>query len=241
MTIENDNYRFKKLIWDTEHLGLDTFELLLKNNLDENEIQQIKFIFDIKGLIYIKNLTKNRENSKFIGLFTSAVLYDTNVFFKCKLQKDDKLALTKYDYNICSTLRIDIEEFAGYDYSRFNKDIAFKEKSRTNIYSEWIKNAQSVDSKKFLTLEIKNVVLGYVLYSINETFYTIELISIKKEHESIGLGTILIEYIKQEALKNNIYEIFVGTQISNIKALNFYIKNGFYIVSTTDIYHWWKK
>lgn len=239
MTIDNECFSFKKLLWDTENFNINTYELFLKKDLHEKHIQELNFIFGIKGLIYIKNATQNRNNSKFIGLNFDAVLYDTNIFFKFNISNNEKFHSSEYNYKISSAFAMDIENFAIYEYSRFYKDTELRERSNKNIYSEWINNAQSIGSKKFLTIESQNTVTGYVLYQANPSEYTIELISTNKEYQNMKLGTILIECLKKEALNNSVSKIFVGTQISNVRAINLYIKNGFNVVSTTDIYHWW--
>lgn len=56
-----------------------------------------------------------------------------------------------------------------------------------------------------------------------------------------GVGTQLIEQIELYALKNNLSEIHVGTQLNNIKAQNFYIKCGFKHINNNSVYHWWIK
>jgi len=237
--IDNEYFCFNKLLWDTENLRLDTFLLLLKKDLSQIQLSKLNFIFDVKGLIYIKNATQFRENSKFIGLNTNAVLYDTNLFFKYNVKNEEDMILNEYNYEICPSLKIEIKDFAFYEYSRFYKDIRLRERSKNDVYSDWIKNAQSIKSKMFLTIKKQNNILGYILYEIKQSTYTIELISIKKEYQNMKLGTRLIYFLKKHALKNKVSSIFVGTQISNIKAINFYIRNGFHVMTSTDIYHWW--
>jgi ribosomal protein S18 acetylase RimI-like enzyme len=240
MLVDNEYFIFKKLLWDTENLNLDTYELVFKKGLIDNAIQEIKFLHNIKGLIYIKNPTNYRENSKYIGINTKSVLYDTNITLKCNIKKEENIELIDYNYKILSHLHSSIDDLINYAHSRFFKDLEFSNKSRTNIYLEWIRNAQKSDDKMFITLEYQSEVLGFLLYSEHNFVFTIELISIKKIYQNMQLGSKLIKILKNEALKKNINEIFVGTQISNIQAINFYIKNGFLVVNTTDIYHWWK-
>jgi ribosomal protein S18 acetylase RimI-like enzyme len=81
--------------------------------------------------------------------------------------------------------------------------------------------------------------LGYILFKVTNNICTIELIAVKSEYQNMKLGTKLLSFLNTHAIKNKISKIVVGTQISNLKAINFYIKNGFYVSETTDIYHWW--
>ena len=68
---------------------------------------------------------------------------------------------------------------------------------------------------------------------------------------SAFIGLVLKEYIiedmrniqeEYEYLKNlKVEKVYVGTQVSNIEAINFYFKNGFKIHKISSIYHIWKK
>ena len=53
------------------------------------------------------------------------------------------------------------------------------------------------------------------------------------QFRNIGLGSILIKYVKNWALKNNIFNIYLGVHKNNKSAVKLYKKNGFFIYKET--------
>jgi dTDP-4-amino-4,6-dideoxy-D-galactose acyltransferase len=243
MAIDNEYFSYKRLEWDSQSLGLETYELQLKQDLIPKSITELKSIWNTADLLYIKNDTKNRTNSKFIGEETSAVIFDTNLSFILNLKNSKQFEIEDYSdftYTTESVLDIELFDFIDFSYSRFIKDVQIKNRMRLDIYLEWIKNSFNLENKKFFTISRKNEVLGFILYRKHDDSMTIELISVKNGHQNQKIGSNLITHFKKIAVDKKISYIYVGTQISNIIAINFYIKNGFTLSQTTDIYHWWK-
>ncbi|AUD64585.1 hypothetical protein BK011_02405 [Tenericutes bacterium MZ-XQ] len=243
MIIDNEYFTYKRLDWDSRNLGLETYELQLKQDLNAVSINEIKSIWNSADLLYIKNNTKNRLNSRFIGEETSAIMYDTNISFVLNLKNSVQFRVDDYSdftYAIESELNIELNDFINFSDSRFIMDIRLKNRMKSNIYIDWIKNSFNIENKKFLIIRKKNEVLGFILYHVIDDSITIELISVKSGYHNQKIGSNLIDYLKRFAIDSNIAFIHVGTQISNIFAINFYMKNGFFVKSTTDVYHWWK-
>lgn len=238
MRIDNDYFNFKELPWDTENFNVDTYELFLKQEIPNYFKHNLDFLKDIKGLIYIRNMTCNRQNSKYIGTYTKAVLYDTNIKFELDNIETTKPTSDDFSFRIVDKIDLD-EELIQFSYSRFYNDLELKKHMKKNIYREWVINSFNNENKHFLILESNNLMLGYILFNVINSICTIELISIRTEFQNMKIGTKLVSLLKYYTLKSNVSKIVVGTQINNIKAINFYIKNGFYVSNTTDIYHWW--
>ena len=243
MTIDNEYFTYKRLDWDSRNLGLETYELQLKQTLKAESIYELKSIWNNADLLYIKNNTKNRINSKFVGEETQAVIYDTNVSFVLDLKEPVQFQVEDYSdftYAIESELNIELNDFINFSDSRFIKDIQLNNRMGVNIYSEWIINSFNLEKKKFFTIRKKNEVLGFILYLTHDDSMTIELITVKTGFYNQKIGSHLINNFKKIASDKQINYIYVGTQISNIIAINFYIKNMFKVKETIDIYHWWK-
>jgi ribosomal protein S18 acetylase RimI-like enzyme len=243
MTIDNEYFTYKRLDWDSSKLGLETYELLLKQNLKTVTMNELKSIWNNADLLYIKNNTKNRINSKFIGEETSAIIYDTNISFVLNLKDFVQFEIEDYSnftYAIESELNIELNDFINFNDSRFMKDVQLNNRIGVNIYLEWIINSFNLERKKFFTIRKKNEVLGFILYQTYDDYLTIELISVKTGYYNQKIGSHLIANFKKIASDKQLHYLYVGTQISNINAINFYIKNKFKVKDTTDIYHWWK-
>ncbi len=67
----------------------------------------------------------------------------------------------------------------------------------------------------------------FALYRTNETILEIKNIGILNGFRCQGIGSFLIDSIKQIAHKENYNEIIVGTADSGIRQIHFYEKNGF--------------
>lgn len=243
MIVDNEYFTYKRLDWDSRNLGLETYELQLKQALKAEGINELKSIWNNADLLYIKNNTKNRINSKFIGEETSAVIYDTNISFVLDLKDSMQFEVKDYSdftYAIESEINIELNDFINFSDSRFIKDVQLNNRMGVNIYSEWIMNSFNLEKKKFFTIRKKNIVLGFILYQIHDDSMSIELISVKTGFYNQNIGSHLIENFKKIASDSQLHYLYVGTQISNIIAINFYIKNKFKVKDTTDIYHWWK-
>jgi dTDP-4-amino-4,6-dideoxy-D-galactose acyltransferase len=236
--MNNEYFSFKKLLWDTENFSIDTYELTFKQEIPNTFLKELDFLQNINGLIYVKNLTCNRQNSKYIGIKTNAILYDTNITFETNNYDLNNSEMEDYNCKIVKEIKID-EDLNQFEYSRFLNDFELKKRAKKNVYIEWLNNSLNKENKYFLIIEKNKILLGYILFKVANDICTIELIAVKSEYQNMKLGTKLLSFLKTHAIENKISRIVVGTQISNLKAINFYIKNGFYVSDTTDIYHWW--
>lgn len=77
------------------------------------------------------------------------------------------------------------------------------------------------------TKENVNPIGIFVLYKVNGLEIEIKNIAILGLFRSQGIGSFLIEKIKQIASKENYKEIIVGTADAGIRQIQFYEKNGF--------------
>jgi len=243
MNIVNEYFTYKRLDWDSRNLEMETFELQIKQSLNAESINELKSIWHNAELLYIKNYTKNRMNSKFIGEETSAVIYDTNISFVLDLKNSVQQEVndnSDFTYVIKSKLDIELSSFINFSESRFVKDVQLNNRIGVKVYSDWITNSFNHEKKKFFVIEKKSEVLGFILYQEHEDSITIELISVNKDNYNQKIGTNLISNFVKSASNKQFHYLYVGTQISNIIAINFYINNQFKVKDTTDIYHWRK-
>ena len=226
MTIDNEYFTYKRLDWDSRNLGLETYEIQLKQALKAESINELKSIWNSADLLYIKNNTKNRINSKFIGEETSAVIYDTNISFVLDLKSSVQFHFEDYSdftYAIESELNIELNDFINFSESRFIKDVQLNNRMGVNIYSEWIMNSFNLEKKKFFTIRKKNKVLGFILYQTYDDSMSIELITVKTGYYNQNICSHLIENLKKIASDSHLHYLYFGTEISNINANNIYI------------------
>jgi len=94
-----------------------------------------------------------------------------------------------------------------------------------------ISRGQIHDASKlpgFIVLYHKSPV-GLVTYRLARD--ECELVTLDSWQENIGVGTILIEAVKQAALKAGCSRLWLITTNDNLRALGFYQKRGFHLVA----------
>ena len=233
-------YDVVDLSWDTNFFEVKSAKINLNNQISESELEEIKNKIQGYEFITINNMNNNSFNNILIGKLTNAFLTDINIQF----EKNDFFKKYKKDKNIFISNNFEVNEKIqsiskkSFIYSRFYNDNMLKKSDE--IYSEWTKNSFNKKDKFFCVYK-EHEILGYSIFSIKDECLTIELIAIDNNDKSKGIGTSLLQQVENYALENNIKKIKVGTQLDNIKAQNFYIKNGFKHCAVNSIYHWWPK
>ncbi|MCG3677409.1 GNAT family N-acetyltransferase [Aliarcobacter butzleri] len=105
----------------------------------------------------------------------------------------------------------------------------FKREQRLQILKTVIINPYIVFKKVIINIFNK---LFDSQINYRETNFLI--LSIVSSGEEKGLGSLLLEYVKKYGLKNDINKIGLYVRISNISAINAYLKNGYKIVGYTS-------
>ncbi|MCT7911799.1 GNAT family N-acetyltransferase [Arcobacter lacus] len=124
------------------------------------------------------------------------------------------------------------EEFLGFIVcgENISKQLTlFKKEQRLEILKTAILNPWVV-SKKIIT-SVFNKFFD-IQTNFNETNFLI--LSIVSSGQEKGLGSLLLEHLKNYGLKNGINKIGLYVRISNISAINAYLKNGYKIVGYTS-------
>jgi aryl-alcohol dehydrogenase-like predicted oxidoreductase len=147
-------------------------------------------------------------------------------------------------------------------YLKVNRNIFIKNMKLKYVNEQYFKWFDDHEIKKYITykpksvIDLKKNVIGH-LNKKNTKFFAvfykkihvgnikIDNISIKNyscifgimignhQFRNIGLGSILIKYVKNWAQKNNIFNIYLGVHKNNKPAVRLYEKNGFFIYKET--------
>lgn len=240
----NNKYVVSKLLWDSSFFNLKVSSIYLNENIDETDWLMIDKVVQNDDLIYIKNLTKNRYNSKIISYKTNAFIVDTNIVFEKKCAQDNYIIDFDFQdlkYFFTDEPVYDLSLLLDFSDSRFVVDEKLLKLGGSKVHIQWVINSYKNKDKKFLYVVDKNYPIGFLLFSISNTIATIELISVISQYQGKKIGSLLIHLLEEYLYNEGIQFIKVGTQVSNFVALNFYIKSGFKITDTIDVYHWWKK
>jgi GNAT superfamily N-acetyltransferase len=114
-----------------------------------------------------------------------------------------------------------------------NNDLEFVKKEWTDNWgSERIVpkgNTFYYDSSPGFVLEIDNILLGHITYNINK--FDCEIVSLSSKKENIGIGSALVQKVKEVAVDAGCNRLWLITTNDNIHALRFYQKKGFHIAA----------
>lgn len=241
--ISGENFECFPLEWDTNYFGVNSARVNLKgktNSVEQNQILEYCKAFEF---ITIANIGNFNDNNFWIGRKTNAFLVDINIqFFKRTMQldviNDERIKIYNSYQGNKKVLEIAKSTFT---YSRFYNDPLLPQEQARNVYLNWTKNAFRRDDKYFVIATINEDIAGYLLFSIDEqkTVAVIELISTNNNYRGKGVGKSLIFNLESFLYRNEIFNIKVGTQLDNIKAIQFYTSCGFEYINCSSIYHLW--
>lgn len=242
--IDTNKYKIQELEWDTNFFNVNCAKVILKKEIDKEEFKNInEYIKENKiKFVTIQNDNNNETNNKLLGSIKGVYLADVNIQFVKKVNK-------KQDNNIENNIRIsnnlpeninilDISN-SSFIYSRFLRDNHFK--NGNQVYKEWAKNSFNKKDKFFCYYNIDGKTIGFILFKKDDkNTIIVELMAIEQKYRNKGIGTRLLNKLESYAVKEDIEYIKVGTQLNNIEAQNFYIKNNFKHLQNNSIYHWIK-
>ncbi len=90
----------------------------------------------------------------------------------------------------------------------------------------------------FLVAELNHIVVGYIIFWVKENrIGHIIVIAVDSEYHNMQIGTILIKKSIDIFKRNKINKVILEVRKSNIKARNFYQKNGFVPTDVTPGYY----
>ena len=189
-------------------------------------------------LIFIKS--KKKLTSSFLKK-NKIKLIETNLTILKKSAKeklhDSYFKNIRFANIIDKKLISDIAE-KSFIKSRFFQDKNIRKKLARKIKRNWVINFFKKKRGKYLiVVQSKKKVVGFLLILKNKEDYIIDLISVKKKYQNLGLGTKMIEFFENKVLNKNKARIYVSTQSNNSESIKLYVKNNFMVKYKKYIYH----
>lgn len=126
------------------------------------------------------------------------------------------------------------------EFSRFRADRHFSYAEFAALYKIWLDNslAGTFADQVFLYHD-HNKIAGLITLKYAKAFAGIGLLAVDKPARGKGIGQALLNTCQHHLAAKNIFRLQVTTQQANQSACLFYEKNGFQLISTTHIYHFW--
>lgn len=92
------------------------------------------------------------------------------------------------------------------------------------------------DNFKYFVAKINEKVIGFIAFS-HTLDIEIEAIAVDIAYTNKGVATLLLNKCFEFGKVNNIKDIFLEVRQSNEKAINLYVKNGFYKTNSRERYY----
>ncbi|MEH7125734.1 GNAT family N-acetyltransferase [Bacillus sp. JJ1773] len=230
---------FNELNWDTDFFGVSSAKAILHRALTLNEWNELLARFNNYQFISIMNKNSDPVNAKWIGKYTAAFLADINMQFVKQLLDLNELPKS---VTIHQSLKRNnqIFDLAKFQFSKFTEDPEFAKRGGDQVYYQWLINAFDKPDKFYaLSLNENSDINGFALFSYSDSACVIELFAVSQNETKSGISSRLFKAVENAAYQRGYNEIQVGTQIRNMRAINFYHKVGCKQVGCHQIYHLW--
>lgn len=237
-----DDYQIIDLDWDTAFFGIPSCKINFYATISKNQIDLIMAEMNKYCFITINNINNISENNYLLAKYTSAFLVDLNYQLEKRVvPNDDKYEFDKKISIVDNDNSDDLNQLEkiaeqSFEYSRFLNDPHLKLTKGRQVYLQWLKNAINDPRKKVICYKEKNKVYGFLVYSIVNEVGVLELVAVDSVVRGGKIGTHLLQAFENCCGLNRVK---VGTQADNRRAVQFYIKNGYKLVSSSSIYHMW--
>lgn len=126
--------------------------------------------------------------------------------------------------------------------SRFRNDRNFDSSRIDELYRKWIYNScfNAFADKVYIYAE-NDKVNGFCIFKIDKGDVRLSLVGVEEGHKRKGIGRAMLLNAAEHYKSMGYEKCYVCTQMKNISAINFYIKNGFKFDKTILVYHKWYK
>lgn len=221
-------------------LQKDTYKLIM-NEVDKFCKEEAFECIFAKANVYDYSTMHILENSGYN-------LMDSIVTFKTKLNLEEITDIND-KYTITLLNESDIEDVVNiidnlYSYGRFFEDENLDNDRANELYKKWIINEIRNINVDVIGINDNDKLLGFMSckYQVNkddEVEGVISLVGIDNSYQGLGIGKILMNSVLNHFKNKDTKDVYVGTQINNTSAMNFYISNGFRITSSINNFHKW--
>lgn len=227
----------KELKWDSKFYGFNIADLKISRNAKnlssiekfilKNNISLVQSCCDINDTSSITLLEKH--DFHFVDLKISYAL-DIN---KIKFKRKAALIADEDDIPSLSKIAVSISKNSRYYHKRINRN------KTAQLYKIWIEKAVRGEFDDFCLKIVKNKdIVGFLSVKVlDKKSAQIGLIAVAKKYQNAGFGRILLEMLFSLMKEKKLNVIKVVTQGKNLKAQNFFSKNGFEIKNIQSWYY----
>ncbi|MEN2975357.1 MAG: GNAT family N-acetyltransferase [Candidatus Caldarchaeales archaeon] len=132
------------------------------------------------------------------------------------------------DVEVAPVSERDLDEVYQIELECFGKD----------AYPRWVfkhllKNSNSI----FLKASLKDLLIGFIAGLCSGRRCHLYTIDVSKAYRRMGVASKLLDAFEKKALEKNVEEIILQVEVSNLPALNLYLKKGYKIIKRRENYY----
>jgi len=239
--LENREFIYLKYLeWDTDFFKRPSFSLVIdKSNFYPNDDLIQVLLNDFKDS-FISVKIDTQIDFKYVNFLQESGFSYIDTEVQLKYREKEENIHTNEDVKI---EKLDVNKNIPHDrlgrsfnLTRFHTDLNISNDMANKLWVEYLKNFIPSHNKYLYVAKINNEVTATALVNIIGDRAYLFFIAVLEECRSFGIGKQLISNIIAD-FKG--CKIETGTQVKNTKALNFYLKNGFFIKGSSTILHRW--
>ncbi|MEA4811396.1 MAG: GNAT family N-acetyltransferase [Anaerolineaceae bacterium] len=234
----------KFLDWDSAFFGKRIGRVLPKH-LSPAEIEEIDNWSKSEGMdcLYFLSASSGGEQ---IFLITQSgyLMMDIRITLQAVLNSAKPRVSVQTGFSIASSSDIaSLRHIASMNHSdtRFYTDTHFERARCDELYATWIEKSVRDPGQKVYIYKPEREALGYISTYCTENHSVVGLVGIAPVCQGKGIGSKLLQRALAGLEEEGSAKAEVVTQGSNIKAIQFYEKNGFKIKSIETWFHKWYK
>lgn len=237
-------FYLKFLPWDTAFFGKNSYILDVEKSILVPSVGMKKLIEREIGTSFITIKIDSNCNKELLEFLQALGFRYIETEVTLKLDKTQRIELTKPAG--IEVIRLEKKSSLPYkelgsvfSLTRFHSDVHIPKEKADLLWIEYISNYEITPSNLMFVAKQGEKVAGCILVNEirNQERAFLSFVSVLEEFRGKAIGSYLIRHIVEKLCE---CELATGTQVRNIRALNFYIKNGFSIIEQTKtVLHRW--
>ncbi|MDP2076968.1 MAG: GNAT family N-acetyltransferase [Sulfuricurvum sp.] len=231
----------KFLEWDSSFFKKPSYTLdISKSNFEPNSIakEELEKYFTDS---FITAKLDTRLDYKYTYFLEQCGFYyvDTEVKLQNTLLSHPKFTDNVTIKEMSSNNSLPIQALGeAFNLTRFHCDPHISQTKADGLWISYLENFIPSKTKKMYVAKVSDEIAGIILATINPSEIFLFFVAVLEPYRSQRVGSILMSNALKQLQGNT--PIYTGTQVKNIPALNFYIRNGFSkIVQTNTVLHYW--
>lgn len=188
------------------------------------------------GFIYTKLSVEDVLTCERVGQLGFRLIETSLQFNKSILKTTDSQSGIRFAK---STDRVAIRKIASesFKFTRFHSDDRISRTLADKIKADWAEGFFSGERGEHLVVaEVEGQQIGFLQLLVRATTLIIDLIAVSQEHQGKGIAKAMIRFAENNI--DDIGEIKVGTQVTNIPSVRMYESIGFKLCRADYVYHY---